>query len=120
LFLRFRQATTQSNPPFTYSAAGQLVNGDTYAIAIGGTPNYSTAAGTSAGTFSITVSCLTSANYEFAFVAGTLTVAISPSTTTLLASPSSIQYDDPVTLTATVTSNGGPMASNISIQTAAQ
>ena len=42
------RTTTQSNPPFTYSAAGQLVNGDTYATAISGTASYSTAAGTTA------------------------------------------------------------------------
>jgi hypothetical protein len=97
------RTTTQSNPPFTYSAAGQLVNGDTYATAISGTASYSTAAGTTAGTYSITVSGLTSANYTIAFVSGTLTVTTSPSTTTLVASPSSTQYGDPVTLTATVT-----------------
>lgn len=98
------RTTTQSNPPFTYSAAGQLVNGDTYATAISGTANYSTTAGTMTGTYSIMVSGLTSANYTIAFVPGTLTVTISPSTTALVASPSSTQYGDPVTLTATVTS----------------
>jgi hypothetical protein len=98
------RTTTQSNPPFTYSAAGQLVNGDTYATAISGTASYSTAAGTSAGTYSITISALDSANYTIAFVPGTLTVTISDSTTTLVASPSATQYGDPVTLTATVTS----------------
>ena len=98
------RTTTQSNPPFTYSAAGQLVNRDTYATAISGTASYSTAAGTTTGTYSIAVSGLTSANYTIAFVPGTLTVTTSPSTTTLAASPSSTQYGDPVTLTATVTS----------------
>jgi hypothetical protein len=98
------RTATQSNPPFTYSAAGQLVNGDTYATAISGTANYSTAAGTSAGTYSITVGGLTSANYSIAFVHGTLTVTTAVSTTTLVAGPSSTQYGDPVTLTATVTS----------------
>ena len=98
------RTTTQSNPPFTHSAAGQLVNGDTYATAINGTATYATAAGTTAGTYSITVSGLTSANYTIAFVPGTLTVTISPSTTTLVASPAATQYGDPVTLTATVTS----------------
>lgn len=98
------RTTTQSNPPFTYSAAGQLVNGDSYSTAIVGTPSYSTAVGTSVGTYSITVSGLTSANYEIAFVPGGLTVAISPSATTLLASSSSTQYGDPVTLNATITS----------------
>ena len=98
------RTTTQSNPPFTYSPSGQLVNGDTFATAISGTASYSTAAGTTAGTYSITVSGLTSANYTIAFVPGTLTVTISPSTTTLVASRASTQYGDPVTLTATVTS----------------
>ena len=98
------RTTTQSNPPFTYSAAGQLVNGDTYATAIGGTPSYATAGGTTAGTYSITVTGLTSANYSIAFVPGTLTVTAASTTTTLVASPASTQYGDPVTLTATVTS----------------
>jgi hypothetical protein len=98
------RTTTQSNPPFTYSPSGQLVNGDTFATAISGTANYSTAAGNTPGTFSITVAGLTSANYTIAFVPGNLTVTISPSTTTLVAGPSSPQYGDPVTLTATVTS----------------
>jgi hypothetical protein len=98
------RTTTQSNPPFTYSPSGQLFNGDTYATAIGGTPTYSTAAGSTPGTYSVTVSGLTSANYTIAFVPGNLTVTISPSSTTLVAGPSSPQYGDPVTLTATVTS----------------
>ncbi len=98
------RTTTQSNPPFTYSAAGQLVNGDTYATAISGTPSYSTSGGSTPDTYSIALVGLDSANYTIAFVPGTLTVTISPSTTTLVASPSSTQYGDPVTLTATVTS----------------
>jgi Bacterial Ig-like domain (group 3)/MBG domain (YGX type) len=98
------RSTTQANPPFTYSAAGQLVNGDTYATAISGTANYSTAAGTTAGTYSITVTGLTSANYSIAFVPGTLTVTATSTAITLVASPSATQYGDPVTLTATVTS----------------
>ena len=98
------RTTTQSNPPFTYSAAGQLVNGDTYATAISGTPSYSTSGGSTAGIYSISVSGLDSANYTIAFVPGTLTVTSSPSTTTLVANPASTQYGDPVTLTATVTS----------------
>jgi trimeric autotransporter adhesin len=98
------RTTTQSNPPFTYSPSGQLVNGDTYATAISGTAAYSTTAGSTPGTFSITVTGLASANYTIAFVPGNLTVTISPSSTMLMASPSSSQYGDPVTLTATVTS----------------
>ncbi len=45
---------------------------------------------------------LTSTNYSTTFVAGTLTVTTTPTTTTLIASPSTPQYGDPVTLTASV------------------
>ena len=105
------RTTTQANPPFTYSAAGQLVNGDTYATAISGTATYATTAGSTPGTFSIAVTGLTSTNYSIAFVPGNLTVTISPSTTTLVASPTSPQYGNPVTLTATVTSGATGTAS---------
>ncbi|WP_433983839.1 Ig-like domain repeat protein [Tunturiibacter empetritectus] len=105
------RTATQSNPPFTYSPAGQLVNGDTYATAISGTATYSTTAGSTPGTYAITVTGLTSANYTIAFVPGNLTVTISPSTTTLVAGPPSPQYGDPVTLTATVTSGATGTAS---------
>jgi len=98
------RTATQSNPAFSYSAAGQLVNGDTYATAISGTANYSTAAGTSPGTYSITVAGLTSTNYSIAFAPGTLTVTTAPSSTTVAASSTSTRYGDPVTLTATVPS----------------
>ena len=97
------RTTTEANPPFSHTVAGELVNGDTYATAVTGTPTYSTAAGMTAGTFAITVSGLTSQNYVLAFVPGTLTVVPSASTTTLAASPNSSQYGDPATLTATVT-----------------
>ncbi len=97
------RTTTQENPPFTYSASGQLVNGDTYATAITGTPVYSTTAGSVPGTYDITVTGLTSPNYTIEFVSGTLTVVITPTTTTLATSPANTQYGDPVTLTATVT-----------------
>ncbi|HWW23083.1 MAG TPA: Ig-like domain repeat protein [Edaphobacter sp.] len=96
------RTTTEANPPFTYSASGQLVNGDTFATAIQGTPVYSTTAGSVPGTYDITVTGLTSANYTIEFVQGTLTVVISPTTTTLTSSPATTQYGDPVTLTATV------------------
>ncbi len=105
------RTTTQANPPFSHTVAGELVNGDTYATAVTGTPTYSTTAGTTAGTFAITVSGLTSQNYVLAFVPGTLTVVPSSSTTTLATSPNSSQYGDPVTLTATVTSGATGTAS---------
>ena len=97
------RTTTEANPPFSHTVAGELVNGDTYATAVTGTPTYSTTAGTAAGTFAITVSGLTSQNYVLAFVPATLTVVPSSSTTTLATSPNSSLYGDPVTLTATVT-----------------
>ena len=50
------RTTTEANPPFSHTVAGELVNGDTYATAVTGTPTYSTTAGTAAGTFAITVS----------------------------------------------------------------
>jgi YVTN family beta-propeller protein len=96
------RTTTQPNPPFTYSTSGTLVNGDTYATAIMGTPTYSTAAGTVPGTFAVTVSGLTSANYTFQSLPGTLTVVETPTTTTLDVSPATVQYGDMLTLTATV------------------
>ncbi len=97
------RTTTEANPPFSHTVAGELVSGDTYATAVTGTPTYSTTAGTTAGTFAITVTGLSSANYVLAFVPGTLTVVPSSTTTTLATSPNSSQYGDPVTLTATVT-----------------
>ena len=96
------RTTTQPNPPFTYSTSGTLVNGDTYATAIMGTPTYSTAAGTVPGTFAVTVSGLTSANYTSQLLPGTLTVVETPTTTTLDVSPATVQYGDMLTLTATV------------------
>ena len=105
------RTTTEANPPFSHTVAGELVNGDTYATAVTGTPTYATAAGTTAGTFEITVTGLSSANYTLAFVPGTLTVVPSSSTTTLAASPNASQYGDPVTLTATVTSGATGNAS---------
>jgi YVTN family beta-propeller protein len=96
------RTSTETNPPFSYSPAGQLYNGDTYVTAISGTPSYSTSAGTTPGDYAVTVSGLTSSNYSITFVAGTLTVTATPTTTTLVASPSTPQYGDPVTLSASV------------------
>ena len=39
------RTTTESNPPFTYSAGGQLVNGDTFEQQSRARPVYSTTAG---------------------------------------------------------------------------
>ena len=97
------RTTTQANPPFSYTASGTLVNGDTYGSAVTGTPAYSAYSGSTPGTYPISItSGLTSANYVIAFAAGTLTVVSTPTTTTLTASPGSPQYGDPVTLTASI------------------
>ena len=98
------RSTTQPNPPFTYSAAGTLVNGDTYATAISGTPNYTTAAGTTAGTYAITVAGLTSANYYDCVCSRHPDGDGSRYDDYAGCRPDSTQYGDPVTLTATVTS----------------
>ena len=91
---------------FTYYVTGQLFNNDTYETAITGTPRLASPAGSDPGTYPITVSGLTSNNYTLTSVPGTLIVtddAIGkPSTTTLTVNPSSGQYGDPITLTATV------------------
>jgi YVTN family beta-propeller protein len=100
------RTTTETNPPFSYTVAGTLVNGDTYATAVTGTPAYTSNTGSTAGTFPITVTGLTSANYVITVLQGTLTVVPTPTTTTLSSSPASPQYGDPVTLTATVAPSG--------------
>jgi YVTN family beta-propeller protein len=106
------RTTTQPNPPFTYSTSGTLVNGDTYGTAVTGTPAYSTSAGTTPGTFAVTVSGLTSANYTLQVLPGTLTVVETPTTTTLEDNPVTIQYGDTITLTATVAP--GTVTGNVS------
>jgi hypothetical protein len=98
-----------ADPQFATVVTGTLVNGETYASAVVGTPVYSstdTATSPSGSTFPISVSGLTSANYEITVVNGTLTIAAAPSTTTLTTSTASAQYGDPVTLTATVGPSG--------------
>ena len=91
---------------FTYYVTGQLFNNDTYETAITGTPRLASPATSDPGTYPITISGLTSNNYTLTSVPGTLLVtddAIGkPSTTTLTVNPSSTQYGDPITLTATM------------------
>ena len=104
-----RNATRPANGEFavfTYYVTGQLFNHDTYETAITGTPHLASPALFDPGTYPITVSGLTSNNYTLTSVPGTLIVtddAIGkPSTTTLTVNPSSGQYGDPITLTATM------------------
>jgi adhesin/invasin len=101
----------EPNPPFTYSVTGELVNGDTYATAVTGTPDFSAVySGSTPGTYPISVSGLTSANYLIGYVNGTLTVtpdtAGQTTTTALLAIPTTAEYGSAVSLTATVAPSG--------------
>ncbi len=98
-----------ADPQFNYVITGTLVNGDTYATAVTGVAAYSAAdtpTSSAGSTFPISVSGLSSANYEIAVVNGTLTIVTAPTTTTLTTSTNSAQYGDPVTLTATVAPSG--------------
>lgn len=101
------RAASQPNPSFTYSVTGDLVNGDTAETAVtGGT--FSAYAGSTPGSYPITVSELVAPNYALILVPGTLTVTNdpgTPTTTVLAATPSSSMYGDVVTLTGTVTSS---------------
>ena len=72
------------NPPLTFTPSG-FVNGDTAATAFNGAPTLATPAqaGSGVGAYPITAAAgtLSSANYGFTFVAGTLTVNRAPTTT---------------------------------------
>jgi hypothetical protein len=94
----------QPNPAFSSTTTGTLVAGDTFASAISGVPVFSTPATTAspAGTYPITISGLTSANYVLALVSGTLTVTKLSGSVHLDASPNPAMQGDQVTLTATV------------------
>jgi len=82
---------TQTIPTLTYNITGE-VNGDTAATAYSGTPAITTTATSASpvGTYPITISqgTLTSKNYTFVFVPGTLTI-LSP-TFTITLSPTSL------------------------------
>ena len=94
----------QENPAFTSTTTGTLVAGDTFASAISGVPLFSTTAtpASPVGTYPITISGLTSANYVLALVNGTLTVTKLGGSVHLDASPNPAMQGDHVTLTATV------------------
>ena len=72
------------NPPLTFTLSG-FVNGDTAATAFNGAPTVTTAAQTSSsvGAYPITaaIGTLSSANYSFTFVPGTLSINQAPTTT---------------------------------------
>ena len=85
-----RQYNT-ADPQFNYVITGTLVNGDTYATAVTGAATYAAAdtpTSPAGSTFPISVSGLSSANYEIAVGNGTLTIVAAPTTTTLATSTS--------------------------------
>jgi Bacterial Ig-like domain (group 3)/MBG domain (YGX type)/FlgD Ig-like domain len=99
----------QPNPAFTAGISG-FVNGETLATSgVGGTPACSSAATESspvAGSpyaIACAVGSLTSANYAFSFVNGSLTVAAAQSAVTLVSDHNPAVPNQPATLTATVT-----------------
>jgi MBG domain (YGX type)/Bacterial Ig-like domain (group 3) len=104
------KVTGQANPVFTASYSG-FVNGDTSA-SLTTAPTLSTTAITSSpvGNYPITASGAVDANYAITYVAGTLSVtqaATTGTSTTLAASAGTINYDQAVTLSATVAANSG-------------
>jgi hypothetical protein len=98
-----------ANPTFTYTITG-FVNGDGAGV-VTGTAGLTTAAtpASGPGTYAIVAAqdSLSSANYTFAFVNGTLTVTQAPSGTTLVCSADPSVYAQPVTFTATVANLSG-------------
>jgi hypothetical protein len=112
-----------ANPAFSVGYSG-FVLGDT-AAALGGSLAFSTTAGTSSpvGTYAVTPSGLTSANYAFTYAPANLTIG--PASLTITADDASRAFGDPnPTLTATYTGfvNGddpSDLTSPASIATAA-
>jgi hypothetical protein len=97
----------QTNPTLTATITG-FVNGDTASI-VSGMPSLTTTATTTSlvGTYPITVApgALSAANYTFAFINGTLTIA-QDATTVVVTSPLNPSvYGQAVNLLATVTAN---------------
>ena len=110
----------QSIPQLTYTF-GPLVNGDSLATAVSGTPLLSTTAASSsnAGTYPITVSTgsLAAANYSFFYVNGTLT--ISKTNAAINVTPYSVTYNgNPHTAIGTATGVGEVILSGLNLNAA--
>jgi hypothetical protein len=105
----FTRPYNAPNPTLTATITG-FVNGETAAVVTGAPSLTTTATITSpVGTYPIVAAqgTLAAANYNFAFVNGTLTIAAGASTTTTLsANPTSTQFGTPITFTATVAPSG--------------
>lgn len=87
-------------PGFSVTYNG-FVNGDTPA-ALGGTLTFTGPASTNVGSWPVTPGGLTSSNYLIEFQSGLLTIGGAPTTTTVMASPSTVSVLQPLTVTATV------------------
>nr|WP_281392465.1 MBG domain-containing protein [Chitinophaga varians] len=93
----------QANPAPDYTITG-FVNGENTTV-VSGTPNVSIGAdiNSDAGTYPITITkgSLNATNYDFSFVAGTLTINKLPQTITFPALTNKTYGDGPITLNAT-------------------
>ena len=90
-------------PTLTFSPGGTLYYGDSYSVISGVVLSTTTGAAAAVGTYPITASGGTAANYTIIDVAGSLTVTAMPTATTLSASASVLGFGQSLTLTATVT-----------------
>jgi sugar lactone lactonase YvrE len=103
----------QPIPPLTY-IFGPLVNGDSLATAVSGTPALSTTATatSNAGSYPITVSTgtLAATNYSFLFVNSTLTIQTASQSITFTTNPpSTAAYNSSFTVAATGGGSGNPV-----------
>jgi len=107
----------EPNPSFTPRITG-LVNGDTATDAYSGSPDLATTAGPTSdpGDYDITASkgSLTSDNYAFAFVPGTLTIDKATQTVTITShAPTAATFGGSYAVTATGGDSGNPVTFSI-------
>jgi hypothetical protein len=103
-------------PAFSVTASG-FVNGDTPAVLLGAPVFQTTATSTSAvGTYPVTATGLSSANYVLTYQAGVLTIASRPSSTALgAASPNRAVYGQAVTIAVAVNSAVGTPTGSVTL-----
>ena len=98
-------------PRFDAQASG-LVNGDTSSVLSGlrcgarDANGQAVGSGTPAGSYPITCSGGSAANYSLSYVGGTLTITKAETTTALSAAPNATVYGQPATFTAAVSVSG--------------
>jgi hypothetical protein len=104
----------------TYSATySGFQNGDTSSV-LSGSPSLTTSPATpsAAGSYTITVvvGSLSAANYSFSFVNGTLTINKATSSVSVNSSANPVFMQNPITLTATVSSAAGSPTGTVTFQ----